>query len=172
MFESASEADSKALHIFPRCFGVISTSARSGKPSDTRPRAEKMEEGGLFWLIVHTRNGSGAACPKGRDCGGCGEAPTASTLKPRLANRAPRSLERGSGPQFALTLAERTLTLHAASVSDAHEKRHGNGTSPHAREGRRGSTVGRTPVVPMLPSHALASFGGVLSSMSHRGELL
>ena len=50
--------------------------------------------------------------------------------------------------------------------------RHGNGTSPHAREGRRGSTVGRTPGVPMLPSHALASFGGVLGSMSRWGELL
>ena len=71
-----------------------------------------------------------------------------------------------------MTLAERTLTLRSARLPDAREKRPEDGVSPHAREGRRGPTAGRTPGVPTLPHHVLASLGDVPSHMSGQGELL
>ena len=100
------------------------------------------------------------------------EAPMALTPQPEADQAAHQPLGLDSGPRFALTLAERTLTLLSASLPDAHVRRPRDGASPHVPEGRRGSTAGKTPGVPMLPHRVLVSLGDVLSRTSGRGELL
>ena len=48
------------------------------------------------------------------------EAPVALTPQPEADQAAHQPLGLDSGPRFALTLAERTLTLFSASLPDAH----------------------------------------------------
>ena len=59
------------------------------------------------------------------------EAPIALTPQPEADQAAHQPLGLDSGPRFALTLAERTLTLFSASLSDA--RGDGSGTAISTR---------------------------------------